>query len=326
MRFMRSGNSGAYCLIIALVFLTGCRPSASKLTIAVIPRDTAEEIWVSEHGGAVDAAHETRLHIYWNGPSRDDDVEQQITLSERAVAGHYYGLILSPNNSFALSNLIQRAVSSGIPVVITGSEIPLAPKPGLSFVLNDADAMGQLAAERTNEILEGKGNIAILGSDALSPGSMERSDAYENALHHIAPRINIAAKQAGSFSFGQAELASEQMIRANPRLSVIFALGIDETRGAVAAVHSMQRENHIRIIGCDQTLDLLFLLRRGDIDSLVVENTRVMGYRAVEEIVAEKHGEKVPPRVLIQPVLVDRENIDAPAIQEILSVRWSPEA
>lgn len=129
---MRSGNFGAYLLTFALVFLTGCRQSASKLTIAVIPRDTAGEIWVSEHGGAVDAAHESRLHIYWNGPSRDDDVEQQIALSERAVARHYYGLILSPNNSFALGNLIQRAVSSGIPVVITGSEIPLVPRPGLS--------------------------------------------------------------------------------------------------------------------------------------------------------------------------------------------------
>lgn len=109
---MRSGNFGAYLLTFALVFLTGCRQSASKLTIAVIPRDTAGEIWVSEHGGAVDAAHESRLHIYWNGPSRDDDVEQQIALSERAVARHYYGLILSPNNSFALGNLIQRAVSA----------------------------------------------------------------------------------------------------------------------------------------------------------------------------------------------------------------------
>lgn len=281
---------------------------------------------MSEHGGAADAAFQKHLHIYWNGPSRDDDVEQQIALSERAVAGHYYGLILSPNNSFALDNLIQRAVSGGIPVVITGSEIPMAPKPGLSYVLNDADTMGQLAAVRTNEILRGKGNIAILGTDALSPGSMERSDAYENAVHRIAPQINIAAKMAGSFSFGQAELASEQMIRANPRLSVIFALGINETRGAVEAVHSMQKESRIRIIGCDQTLDLLFLLRRGEIDSLVVENTRAMGYRAVEEIAAEKHGEKVPPRVLIKPLLVTRENIDEPAIQQVLSLRWRPQA
>lgn len=141
---MRSGNFGAYLLTFALVFLTGCRQSASKLTIAVIPRDTAGEIWVSEHGGAVDAAHESRLHIYWNGPSRDDDVEQQIALSERAVARHYYGLILSPNNSFALGNLIQRAVSSGIPVVITGSEIPLVPRPGLSQFPNVSRTIGSV--------------------------------------------------------------------------------------------------------------------------------------------------------------------------------------
>jgi hypothetical protein len=33
----------------------------------------------------------------------------------------------------------------------------------------------------------------------------------------------------------------------------------------------------------------------------------------------------VPARTLVEPVLVDRDNVDDPAIQQILSVRWRPQ-
>lgn len=316
-------ESGIACLLVLLCCL-GCRTNTSRSTIAVIPRDSAEEIWVSEHGGAVDAAFRHYLKIYWNGPTRDDEVEQQIALCEKVIAGRYYGLILSPNNSFALNTTIERAVESGIPVVIVGAPIPISARRGLTFVLNDAEEMGTLAAERARTILGGKGRIIILGADALSPGSVERSNAFEKALQREAPGITIEEKLAGSLSFGEAELASEQDIHAFSGRTVIFALGPNETEGAAAAVRNTGTSNRISIIGCDQTLDLLFLLRHRKIDSLLVENTRDMGNLAVKEIIAEKQGKLVSPRTLVDPVLVTRENIDQEAIQRILSLRWRP--
>ena len=311
------------CLLAAAMACTACRARPNS-TIAVIPRDTAEEIWVSEHGGASDAAYRQNLDIDWNGPTRDDDVEQQISLSEAAVRSGDYGLILSPNNSFALDTVIQRALAEKIPVVIVGSPIPIAPQRGLSFVLNDSEEMGALAAKRAAEILHGKGQVMVLGIDSLSPGSVERSDAFERALQQEAPGISVVEKVSGSMSFGQAELASEQAIAAHPDLSAIFAVGINETRGAAAAVRSMQSAERIKIIGCDQTLDLLFLLRRGVIDSLVVEDTRTMGNLAVNQIVAERHGQTVPSQRLVQPVLVTRANVNEDRVQQILSLRWRP--
>lgn len=316
-------ESGMACLLVFLCFL-GCRTKTSRSTIAVIPRDSAEEIWVSEHGGAVDAAFRHHLKIYWNGPTRDDEVEQQIALCEKAIAGRYYGLILSPNNSFALNTTIQRAVGRGIPVVIVGAQIPISARHGLTFVLNDAEKMGTLAAERARTILGGKGRIIILGADALSPGSVERSNAFEEVLQREAPGIAIDERLAGSFSFGEAELAAEKAIRSFSGRMVIFALGPNETEGAANAVRNTGTANRISIIGCDQTLDLLFLLRHDEIDSLVAENTRAMGNLAVEEIIAERQGKLVSPRTVVDPVLVTRENIDQESMQRILSLRWRP--
>lgn len=279
---------------------------------------------MSEHGGATDAALAKHLRVYWNGPSRDDDVEDQIALSERAIAEHYYGLILSPNNSFALNATIQRAVSHGIPVVIVGAQVPIPPEPGLTFVLNDSEKMGALLAARLHEILGQKGNVVEVGVDALSPGSMERANGFEQALHREAPGIAVEQKLVGPFRFDQAELATEQAIHAHPDLDVLVAFGINETRGALAAVRNTGTAKRIRIVGCDQTLDLLFLLRRGDIDSLVVEDTRTMGRIAVEEIAEERNGGRAAPRTMVEPTLVTRGNVDNAAIQQILSLRWRP--
>ncbi len=135
----------------------------------------------------------------------------------------------------------------------------------------------------------------------------------------------MVAKVAAPYNFGQAELAAEQILRAYPGLAGIFSLGNNYTMGAVAAVHSVAPPHPVHIVGCDQLLDSLLLLRRGELDALVVEDTRTMGYRAVEEIAAQRAGHPGPPRVLVEPVLVDRENVNDAAIQQILSVRWRPQ-
>lgn len=321
---MREHKAGAVLFVAFVLCVAGCRSSDSKSTIAVIPRDTAQEIWVSEHGGAADAALARHLRVYWNGPSRDDDVEDQIALSEKTIAGQYYGLILSPNNSFALNETVQRVISHGIPVVIVGAQVPISPEPGLTFVLNDSEKMGALAAERIHDILGQKGKVVVIGVDSLSPGSMERSIGFEQALHREAPGIAIEQRLVGPFRFDQAELATEQAIRAHPDLDALVALGINETRGALAAVRSTGTSNRIKIVGCDQTLDLLFLLRRGDIDALVIEDTRTMGRIAVEEIAEERRGRPAPAKTIIEPFLVTRANVDNPAIQQTLSLRWRP--
>ena len=320
---MNRGAGAALVLLTMALCCTACRRSPNH-TIAVIPRDTAEEVWVSEHGGAADAAYKQNLEIDWNGPTRDDDVEQQISLSERAIRSGDYGLVLSPNNSFALGTVIQRALSQKIPVVIVGAPISIAPQSGLTFVLNDTEKMGMLAATRAGEILHGNGNIMVLGFDPLSPGSVERADAFERALQRVAPGISIVDQVSGSMSFGQAELASEQAILAHPDLSAIFALGINATRGAAAAVRNTKAANKIKVIGCDQTLDLLFLLRHGIIDSLIIEDTRTMGHLAVQQIAAQRRGESVPSRRYVEPLLVTRRNVDDARVQEVLSLRWRP--
>jgi ribose transport system substrate-binding protein len=146
----------------------------------------------------------------------------------------------------------------------------------------------------------------------------------QRALQRDDPQIQIVDELSASSSFGQAELVTEQAIRSHPGLDAIVALGINETRGAVAAVASSGASGHIRILGCDQTMDLLFLLRDSMIDSLVVQDSRTMGSIAVGNLVAQHEHRSVPENTRVEPRLVTLANVDDPEIQTILSERWRP--
>ena len=303
------------------LFVSGCHQGRSHDAITVIPRDTAEAVWVTEHGGVAEAAGK-HGRVYWNGPSDEEDVEQQIALAERAINQGALGLVLSPNSPFALNTVIQRALSQKIPVVIVGAAIPMPAGKGLSFIVNDVQKTGQLAAQRMSDLLGGKGEVLVLGVNPMSPGNEERAQAFEQSLRVIAPEIHIAQRVVGSQSFGQAELATERAVRAHQNIGGIFAVSITATRGAIAALRTTHTTDRIRIIGCDQTLDLLFGLREGLLDSLLVQDMHTMGSKAVEQVIAERRGEAVPATIYIEPTLVTRDNIDSDTVQRLLRMDW----
>jgi signal transduction histidine kinase len=65
---------------------------------------------------------------------------------------------------------------------------------------------------------------------------------------------------------------------------------------------------------------MLLPIRTGDVDAVVVQNTRAIGERAARNILAQLHGEPFPARTLIAPLLVTRENLDRPEVISLLSL------
>jgi ribose transport system substrate-binding protein len=115
----------------------------------------------------------------------------------------------------------------------------------------------------------------------------------------------------------------EQTIRSVPGLRVIVTLSISQTRAAVGALRGSNSTRKISLIGCDQDLDLMLYLRLGDIDSLIAENTQEMGYQAIQIIHQRLLGERTESRIVVEPVLVTKQNIDSDAVQNVLDMDWS---
>lgn len=310
--------SGAACLLLGLglSLSAGCR--FRDPVIAVVPRTTGTALWEPEHEGAARAAAEAGLQIYWNAPTREDDVQRQIALVERIIDQEYAGLILSPDQSLALMTPVRRAIAHGIPTVILGSPLPMKPGGKLIYVLSDDALAGQMAADRVGKLLHGKGTVAVLGIDPDISGVLDRERSFEKALAAGYPGIRIAAKRMGSFNVPYEQQIAEEVLAAHPDLGVILAVTTDATRGAYSALTEMHLAGKVKLIGCDQ--DLLTPLTTGEMDSIIAEDTYEMGYRAADLLARVRQGKPVPALTRVSPKLITKDNLSSPEMRRILGL------
>ncbi|HTR66300.1 MAG TPA: substrate-binding domain-containing protein [Terriglobales bacterium] len=313
------GIAVLWCCLLAL----GCQSRDSR-TVAVIPETTGNVMWEAAHAGAEAAAGETGLRVYWNAPTREDDVERQITLVEKVIEDKDAGLVLAPTQYLALVGPVREALSAHIPTVVIRSSLPIPSGQGLSYILNNENEMGRIAAMRIGKILHGRGEVAILGLDPDITGVIIRSRAFESALAANFPPIAIVERPISSSNAAEFQQVAQETISSHPGLGAILALNVAAAERSWAALSASGKTSAIRLVACGQEMDLMARIRSGSLDSVIVENTYEMGSRAVRLIAARRRGQAVPDRIELPPVLVDQTNIDRPEIQQMLSMDWRP--
>ena len=313
----------AYFVACLLMFhaAVGCsRPE--PLMIAVIPRTSGQMLWEPVHHGAVAAASNLGVKVYWNASTREDDVDGQIALVEKVSSGRYKGLVLAPDHSLALITPVRRALASGLTTVILGSPLPISPGDNLFYILNDEEEGGRLAGQRVADLLHGQGSVAILGINPDIAGIVARARSLERFLTKYYPHVKVAVRRVGTFNVAHEQQVAAEVLKANPEVDVIVSLMSTSTHGAVSAIEDTPRNQVIKVIGFDPD-SLLF--DNAVLDSVVVEDMEGMGDRAIRTIYARSQRQPVPARVELKPMLVTRANVNSVRLQKMMAL-FAPES
>src|SRR6202451_2119229 len=263
------------CLLLLL--LAACR--RGDPVIAVVPRTAGNTLWEGEHAGAALVAHEKGLRVYYQAPTREDDLSSQLGIIERALDQGCNGIILSPVEALPFRTTIRRAIESGVPTVIVGTDLGIPPGKKLAYVLNNEEAGGRLAARRVAHILGGKGTIAIVGISSQLTSTATRARSLETVLAKEFPDIHVIDRRLGLPTVPQEQQVAEELVSKDDHVNAIVALSEASTRGAYYALVEFNRIGQIKLIGFDQ--DLLEPVRSGGIDSVILQNTYEMGRRGV---------------------------------------------
>lgn len=277
--------------------------------------------WEAEHAGAERAARQNGVRIRWNAPTRQDDVQMQIGMVDEAVAEHCRGLILAPDAPRAMMVPVERAMAAGLPTVIVGSALDLPAQKNLSYIVNDDDEIGLLAAQRIGEVLHGTGQIAIVGIDPQSLSSLATLRSFLAVLQDRFPGISVVDRRAGASNDVESELIVDQLLVSYPQVNAIFSLDQLGTVGSYLAVKSRSLTGKIKVIGVEQTDELVNAVRLRQVDAIIAENTYQMGYQAVQLLT---HSTSTPPQIIkMAPLLITAANVDTPAAKHFIANRWS---
>jgi len=305
-------------LIVALSALIAC--NRSEPIIAVIPRTSGTYLWEAEHTGVQREAAMRGLHVYWNAPMREDDVQGQIEILAQALKRRVSGVIVSPVEALPLRTSVRNALQNGTPVVVVGTDLGLAPGKNLAYVLNDEQSGGQMAARRIGKLLKGQGTVAILGISKQLTSNAERARSVETTLSVEFPGIHVVFRSLALPTVSQEQQVAEKLLEDGEHVDAIVALTEASTRGAFYALTEFKRTSTTPIVGFDQ--NILAPIRTGQIDSVIIQNTRQMG-RAAIELVAQEINRQTPQNyVIVQPELVSSETIDSDRVKQTLDLSW----
>ncbi len=290
------------------ILLPEMRNSPSPPVIAFIPRTAGTNLPEDMRKGAQPAAQSAGYGVYWNAPTREDDVDRQIHITELAVRRGARAVILGPTNPRGVTTMLEELQKNKVPVVIVQTESPVPTGSYLTSVTPDQSQFGRLAAQRVIQITGGSGQVAIVGLDRATPETLTRARSFTEALEsHRA--IEIVTQSQGSVQTLEAEQSARVVIHAFPALRVIFAVSADATQGTLLALDGVEPKARVALIGCDRDLFLVDEIRRGKIDSLVSIDPYSVGSLAMRTALIGAMGRPLPPPQHIDPALITRESI-----------------
>ena len=297
-------------------------PAAKKTyRIALIPKGTTHEFWKSVHAGGVKAKRELgNVDLIYQGPQKEDDREQQVSLVQNFISRGVDAIVLAPLDDKALLPAAQQAMKAKIPVVIIDSG--LAGKVGedfISYAATDNFKGGQLAGQRIGEVLGGKGRVLLLRYQEGSNSTMERERGFVDAIGKFKDIQLIDPKRYAGPTRETAQQASENLLIANTNIDGIFCPNESSTFGMLLAVRSRGMAGKVHFVGFDASPGLLEALSKGEMDGLVVQNPMKMGYLGVKTAVDHLQGKKVEPLQDTGVVIVTKETMNQPEYKELLS-------
>lgn len=314
---MKKFGLGIFGLAIAVsLALIGC--SGKEGGIAVIPKGTTHSFWKSIHAGALKAADELGVEIIWMGPLKEDDRASQITVVETFVSRGVDGIVLAPLDEKALVRPVEEAAKRNIPTVIIDSD--LQSDQHVSFVATDNYKGGTIAAEHLGTLMEGKGKILAIRYQEGSASTQQREAGFLDTMRERFPQIEILVSDqyAGATTETAYQLAESLFNRFGQEMDGLFCPNESSTFGFLQALKAQKLDRKVTFVGFDASEPLLDAMESGIIQGLVAQNPFHMGYLGVKTMVAHLRGEPVEKRVDTGVMLVTPENMNDPAIQDVI--------
>jgi ribose transport system substrate-binding protein len=309
---------------LAFCFLTGSASAATSYTIAVIPKGTTHEFWKSIHAGALKAEQELtgqglKVRLFWKGPLREDDRDQQIQVVENFTARRVSGIVLAPLDSQALVAPVVTAAQAGVPTVVIDSDLKSDKQ--VSFVATDNFKGGQMAGEFLAQQLGGTGNVLLLRYQVGSASTESREAGFLDALKKSPGLKLISSDQHAGPTRETAYQASQNLLnRHGKEVNGIFCPNETATIAMTKALREIGRAGGtVKLVGFDSGTQSVIDLKNGDLQALVVQDPLKMGYLGVMTLVNHLQGKPIEKRIDTGVTLITKANMAEPAMAALLA-------
>jgi ribose transport system substrate-binding protein len=156
------------------------------------------------------------------------------------------------------------------------------------------------------ELLQGHGQIALVGPDALNAGLVLREQGIKDVLSQY-PGIDVIPRTVCN-NRDACWQAVKQLLDQH-ELTGLIALQEQASLGAADELHRRKDERPISIVGFGSEQQQLEQLQEGVFQRLIVQNGYSAGYLGLNQALARLDRKHVQTRVILETKVVSTDNM-----------------
>lgn len=236
--------------------------------------------------------------------SADQDAATQISQIEQCTSEKFDAILFEPVDPDGLRDAAKSAADAGVVVINVISACTDWEEAGISAVsYGDNVKAGETEMQQVVDLLNGKGNIAILTGPSGSSDSLQRLKGYENVLKNHPDITQVVAPTDCQWDTAKAQATVESWLSAYD-LDAIVCMNDGM---AVGAGNAAGADSGIIITGVDGTPDGFEAIQDHRITGTVSQNGGAMAANGIEAAVKLLDGGTLDSNVII----TDNSWIDA---------------
>ena len=310
---------------------TGGAPVGGKKTGPVrigLSMDTLkEERWQRDRDLFVARAKELGAEVLVQSANGDD--KAQVQQSENLLTQGVDVLVVIPHNGEVAATIVDSAKAKGVPV-LSYDRLIRSSEPAL-YVSFDNEKVGEMQAKYLLERAP-KGNYVLIGGAPTDNNALLFRKGQMNVLQ---PAIDRGDIKVVSNQFAKDWLASEALricedalTKSNREVQAVVASNDATAGGAVSALETAGVAGKVLVSGQDADLAGLQRIVAGTQSMTVYKPVHLLARKAAEAAVALARGEQVEaparinngkvdvPSILLEPVVVDKANIEDTVVKD----------
>jgi len=237
----------------------------------------------------------------------NNDSATQVSQVQDLLTQDIDAFIYIPAGAAAATVPTRLARAQGIPVINVDRNAD--DEPGDTFIAGEGIKSAYEVCSHLIGLAGGKGEMLIVhGQKGVTP-EVHRAKGCMQAIDEN-PDVKLVGQQwSERWSQDEGFAITQNLLQANPDVSIIFGQADGLAMGAAKAVSAAGADHDIYVGGYDGDTGALEALRDGVFDVTATQSTRTMGRLAVDSAIKVAAGEEVPKEQIIDAVLTTQDNV-----------------
>lgn len=306
---------------------TSAAPHTGPVRIGFSMDTLKEERWQRDKQLVEQRAKEVGASLDVQVANGDDAV--QTKQADNMLTKGVDVLIVAPHNGEIAASIVEAAHRQGVPVIsydrlIRNADVDL-------YISHQVERMGEMQADYALKHVP-KGNYLLIGG---SPTDYNAILLRKGQMTILKPAVDRGDVKVISDQFAREwkaeealRLTEDALTRTGNKIDAVVASNDGTAGGAISALEAAGLAGKVLVTGQDAQKDAIQRIVKGTQTMTVYKPIQPLAYGAVDAAIKlAKHepvdaptkinnGKKDVPAILLEPIVVDKSNVDATVIKD----------